>query len=333
MRYYQAVNTSSKTELRFGVVGVGYFGKHYVRLLRDFQGASLYAVTERSTPSTLDIATDVGRYSSARELFDDPSIDCVIIATPSVTHAQFAEEALRKGKHVLVEKPMATTFADAEHLARIAETSGRVYMIGHQYCYNDHIEALRKALEKDMCGTIRSINAEHIYPGPMRSDIGCLWETATHELAIIDYLFPHATVSSISGRMIDITGNGHDDATSATITFDTGMVLTLYTTWCAPQKSRRMILIGESGSIQFDESESIPLRFAQHQSRREAGSTTSGEHSVGDPLRVPARVREPLFNSLTHFIECVHTAKEPRTGVTHGLRITSLLDRITTTLS
>lgn len=323
--------------MRFGIIGVGHFGAHYVRLLQEMKDAELVGVAARSIMEIPELPETIQKYESIDALFSDSAIDCVIIATPPSLHAQFAIGALKEGKHVLIEKPMAVSVAEAQAIADAAEKSGRVCMIGHQYCYNDYIRQLKKEIEQKTIGDIKYIFAEHLYPGPVRLDIGCLWETATHELAIIDYFFPTARVVKIVGQMIDITSDGHDDAATIVITFDNNIVMTIFTTWFAPQKMRRMIMGGTKGMAVFDEKEEHPLVLFRHAYPEQESPELHTSHffKITEKEKYIPHVdaREPLRNELTHFIKCIREQNIPITGVRHGLRVTKLLDEITTALA
>lgn len=323
--------------LRFGIIGVGYFGKHYVRLLQEMEGAELIGIAAREIGEIPEFPETIKKYESADALIRDPAIDCMIIATPPSSHAEFAIAALEQGKHVLIEKPMAVSVAKAQAIADAARKSGRTCMIGHQYCYNDYIHALKKEIEQKTIGDIRYIFAEHLYAGPVRLDIGCLWETATHELAIVDYLFPDIRAVKITGHMLDMTGSGRDDMASAVIAFDNGMILTLVTTWFAPRKVRRIMMGGTKGMAMFDEKEEHPLVFFNHPYPNKESPELHTSHffeiTEKETYIPEVHAREPLHNQLTHFIQCVREGSMPVTGVDQGLRITKLLDEITTALA
>ncbi len=149
--------------VRFGIIGVGKFGKNYLRLLQGIKGAKLVAVAA-VTKESLDasgslVSSGVKKTTNAEEIFSDPKIDAVIIATPTETHFSLAFAALKNGKHVLVEKPMTATLKEAEELARAAEKSGKILMVGHQYLYNGHIRFLKQKLDDGFFGAIRYIYA------------------------------------------------------------------------------------------------------------------------------------------------------------------------------
>ncbi|MEK7082699.1 MAG: Gfo/Idh/MocA family oxidoreductase [Patescibacteria group bacterium] len=319
--------------MRFGIIGVGYFGKHYVRLLQEIKDVELVGIAARSVADMPELPETIKKYESADTLLCDLTIDCVIIATPPSSHARLVIGALEKGKHVLVEKPMALSVLEAQAIADAADKSGRTCMIGHQYCYNDYIRALKKEIEKKTIGDIKYIFAEHIYPGPVRLDIGCFWETATHELAIIDYLFGNINAVKITGQMVDIGGSGHDDAASVTIAFDNGMLASIVTSWFVPQKVRRMIIAGTKGTAVFDEKETHPLVLFKHEYPQQESPELHTSHffEITEKEKYIPHVdaHEPLHNELRYFIDCIIKKKTPITGVEHGLRVTKLLDEIT----
>ncbi|MDP3770294.1 MAG: Gfo/Idh/MocA family oxidoreductase [Candidatus Sungbacteria bacterium] len=319
--------------LRFGVIGTGYFGRHYVRLLQQIGGAELSAVVSRSETEIADLPATVKRYGSADEMLHNGAIDCVVIATPVSTHAELAIQALENDKHVLLEKPMAGSLVDAERIAAAVEKSGRVFMIGHQYCYNNYIRHLKQEIEAHTLGDIRYLFAEHLYVGPVRLDIGCFWETATHELAMIDYLFSQPNLVKVSGQMVDMSGSGRDDFSSCMLTFDNGLTAAITTTWFAPYKLRRMMLGGANGMALFDENQEHALTLYHHPYPQQESPESHTSHFFnipeGEKEYPSVAMQEPLANQVEHFIDCVILSKTSRTGVEHGLRITRMLENIT----
>ena len=287
----------ARTQLKCAVIGAGNFGKHYVRLLQNIKGMSLGAIGDRG---------------NWRDVIADPQIDCVIIATPVSTHFSIAKAALEAGKHVLLEKPMTRTLKEAERLKSAVRRSGRVFMVGHQYLYNDYINHLKKELNKGTLGRIRYVWGEHLYSGPIRRDVGCFWETATHELAIIDYLFSPKKIRVVRGSINNLTGNGLDDFASVLVEFEKAPPVFITVSWIYPEKIRRMAIIGEKGSATFNEQRDEKLKFY-----------------LGGKILVPRIVqKEPLRNELEHFVSCVREGKKPLTDIEHGVRITKYLDLV-----
>lgn len=287
----------ARTPLKCAVIGAGNFGKHYVRLLQDIKGMSLGTI---------------GDQGNWKDIMTDSQIDCVVIATPAAHHFTIAKTALEAGKHVLLEKPMTRTLAEAERLKSAVRRSGRIFMVGHQYLYNDHINRLKSELNKGTLGRIRYVWGEHLYSGPIRSDVGCFWETATHELAIIDYLFSPTKIREVHGSLRDLTGSGLDDFASVWIEFEAAPPAAVTVSWMYPEKIRRLAIAGEKGSAVFDEQSDDKLKFY------------IGKNAVTPQVEA----REPLRNELEHFIECIREGKKPLTDIEHGVRITEYLDVI-----
>ncbi len=193
----------------------------------------------------------------------------------------------------------------------------RSFMVGHQYLYNDHINRLKSELNKGTLGRIRYVWGEHLYPGPIRSDVGCFWETATHELAIIDYLFSPKRIREVRGSRNDLTGSGRDDFASVWIEFEAAPPAAVTVSWMYPEKIRRLAIVGEKGSAVFDEQRNEKLKFY-----------------LGEKILVPQiAAGEPLRNELEHFIKCVREGKKPLTDIEHGVRITRYLDTIQSLIS
>ena len=326
-----------KKTLAFGVIGAGYFGRHYLRLLQDMPGVALRAVADRSLETmeknAMAFPASVSRFADAEEVFSDPQIDCVVIATPASSHAALAEEALAAGKHVLVEKPMAMNGEEAGLMRDAAEKSGRTCMIGHQYVYNDYIRHLKKKLDEKLLGNIRYVFAEHFSFGPIRSDIGCFAEMAVHELSVLDYLFSPGEIREAVGRSVDFLASGREDFASVEVSFAGGLTAAIAVSWFAPEKIRRMTIAGDKGMAVFDDRREEKLKFFLRPyppaSTDAGGSSRFMEFAEGEMITPAIDAGEPLRNQLQHFISCVRTGAEPISGMVHGMRVTRMMDAIT----
>ena len=279
--------------MKFGVLGVGRFGKHYVRLLQEIEGAELKTVASRSQ-------------GSVDSIFSDPEINCVVIATPASTHFGLISRALAAGKHVLVEKPMVLSVAEAEAVRDLVRKSGLVFMVAHQYLYNDYIRYLHKELSAGQLGKIEKITARHLYPGPVREDVDVFWDAAPHEFAILDFLLGPREIKSATGE------KSHTQV-SAEVEFSDGVMLNLELSSVAPEKVRKIEFVGQKGKAFFDDLEpKSKLRFDL------GGQDFTPEIAASEPLR----------NELEHFIDCVRNKKRPLTDVEHGLRVVKNLEAV-----
>ena len=218
------MNSAGQKKITCAVIGVGAFGKHYVRLLGANPRTTLVAVASPSVHSRkLDVGPDVKLYTDAQSIFQDPTIEAVVIATPVSTHAELAVQAIAAGKHVLLEKPLARNFEEAERIEAALKNSTKVFMVGHQYLYNDYVAELKKELGGERIGRVRYVHAEQLYAGPIRHDIGCFREAGTHEIALIDHLFSPGKPVSVVASGIDLSGGVREDFAVASITYESGL--------------------------------------------------------------------------------------------------------------
>lgn len=321
--------------IRFGLVGLGYFGKHYVRLLQEFEGAELRSVADRSSDTfdrySSSLPASVNRSTDARALFEDFDIDAIIIATPPPTHFSLAKSAIANGKHVLIEKPMVMRLEEAHTLKEIVEKSGKIFMVGHQYCYNDYVRALKNNI--GILGDVRYIFCEQMLFGPLRADTGCLWDRATHELSVIDYLFRPGAIRHVNGRTAEVIKNGCEDFASFQIEFESGLFASIVCSWFAPVKTRRMSIAGTRGLAFFDDCrENEKLKLFEFPYPEESLHSERGSHVLdireGNAYIPHIIAGEPLKNELVHFIECIKNNARPLTDSAHGVRITEYLDQI-----
>lgn len=282
----------------FGIIGLGYFGKNYLRLLRELPQAKLLAQASRSQ-------------GSVEEVMQHPAIDAICIVSPPETHFDLAQKALLAGKHVLVEKPMVLSLAEAEELARTVQKTGKILMVGHQYLYNDHIIFLKEQIARGRLGEIKAMFAEHGYWGPS-PDIDILWDAATHVYALADYLFDGAVIKKVSGQ-------GSRDI----IAFQANLENSILFNYAGnrlipkPKKVRHFRVFGSKGFAAYDEYE-YPEKLR----------IFIGEEIV----RLSHEAGEPLKNELQYFIKCIKEKNVPLTDIEHGLRVTKALDFISKNL-
>ena len=160
-------------KVQCGLIGLGRWGKNYLRLLQDIPEVTLRASANHANVS---------------DIFSNPEIDAVFIVTPPATHYALIEAGLKSGKHVFVEKPMVVSIFEADQLKTLVAQSGKIFMVGFQYLYNDSINCLKKELEKGTFGKILSVKSEHEL-SPINPDVSIFWDAAPHPLSIFQYLF------------------------------------------------------------------------------------------------------------------------------------------------
>src|SRR5438270_902725 len=178
-------------DLRFGVIGWGYWGPKIARNLESLPHATVSMVADMDAHRLASLSLNqpwIETTLQAADMFRS-DVDAVVIATPVRTHYQLAKEALLHGKHVLVEKPLTASVAEAEELVALAKELQRVLMVGHTFEYSPAVNELRKLVQSGDLGKIYSVEAERVNLGLFRSDINVIWDLAPHDISILLYLF------------------------------------------------------------------------------------------------------------------------------------------------
>ena len=155
-------------KLQCGLIGLGRFGQNYLRLLQNIEGAVLRATAN---------------HSNVADIFSDPLIEAIFIVTPPSTHFELIEKGLRAGKHVFTEKPMVLSTDDTEKLKTLVGQSGKTFMVGFQYLFNENIRHIKREIESGTFGNILSVKSEHVL-SPSRSDIDIFLDAAPHPLSV-----------------------------------------------------------------------------------------------------------------------------------------------------
>jgi predicted dehydrogenase len=310
--------------LRIAVIGAGHWGPNLIRNFHNHQTSEVAWVVDRDEARreiTRSRYPDVRVTADAMAAIADSAVDAVVISTPTVTHYDLAAAALRAGKHALVEKPIATTTAEAEDLCRLAAEAGRVLMVGHVFLFNNAIRWVKDFLAAEKLGRLFYISMLRTNLGPIRMDVNAAWDLAAHDISIAnDWLgsLP-LTVAAHGGSWIN---PGIEDAVFAQLWYPDGIMVNLNVSWLSPRKVRDITVVGEKGMLTFDDMNlSEPLRLYDKQvtEQRTPGfidTFASFRTSIreGD-IQIPGvAAGEPLKAECDHFLECILTGARPLTG-------------------
>ena len=300
--------------MRFAVVGFGYWGRHYVRLLHQRPDVRLTFVADPS-PRALAEAEVVARgartTASPHEALTSDEVDAVVIATPATTHFELTRLALRSGKDVLCEKPLSTAVDECQELIRTAETAGQTLFVGHTFLYSPAIREAKRLLVEHELGHSVHAHASWAAPGPVRSDVNALWDLAPHPLSILTYLLERQP-TSVTATGQAILAGGREDVVFLHLRFDDLATADVHLSWLAPRKARTLTLTGDRRLVVFDDSATHAKLQVFDMSVVNAGSTGDGSDPrslflPAEPVHVPViDASEPLAEQLAHFVEsCV----------------------------
>ncbi|HEY7975510.1 MAG TPA: Gfo/Idh/MocA family oxidoreductase, partial [Ktedonobacterales bacterium] len=192
-------------QLRFGLIGCGYWGPKIARNISSMRNADLTFICDMDENRIAQVAMDFPLAQVSRDPADlfAADLDCVVIATPVRTHFDLARQALLSGKHVMVEKPLTASVAEAEELVELAKRAQKVLMVGHTFEYSPAVNALRSLVTDGQIGRIYCIETERLNLGLFRNDIDVIWDLAPHDVSILNY------VLGVEPTTVRVTAYGH----------------------------------------------------------------------------------------------------------------------------
>jgi Predicted dehydrogenases and related proteins len=241
--------------VRIGFIGYGTWGPNLVRNFARTRGCAVAAICD-CDEERLHLASQ--QYPSARlsnnyhDITTGSKIDAVVIATPVGVHAAPALEALRSGKHVLIEKPVTTSMEDAKQLAEEAEQRDLVLLVDHTYLFSPVLGKLRKIVAGGMLGEIRRFESLRTNACCGRKDVNVLWDLAVHDLSILHYVFeeiPVALSAITPGRRSQYP----EDTGYITVFFENDMIAHIAVSWLSARKTRQITIVGNRGMLCYDD--------------------------------------------------------------------------------
>lgn len=316
-----------------GLIGYGYWGPNLARNFHQLPEATLAACCD-TDPARLEVVRrlypHVRTTTRVEDLWSDPDLDAVVIATPVRTHYALARAALEAGKHVLVEKPITMDSAEAEDLIALAERQGRVLMVGHTFEYNPAVWKIKELIQAGDLGEIYYAYSTRVNLGRLQRDLNALWSIAPHDISILLYLLEKmpCEVSARGGTYLDA---GIEDVVFVDLEFPGGVVAHIHASWLDPCKVRRMTLVGSKKMVLYDDVDSEgKIRVYDKGVLRVGNGQIFGEFHYrvrsGDIWIPRIESSEPLQNECAHFVECILQGKRPRTDGENGLRVVRVLE-------
>ena len=329
-----------KTRVNVGVVGCGYWGPNLIRNFSNLPDCRLLSICDldikrlnhlKSLYPQVELDTDF------QEFLARPDLHAVVIATSAHLHYAMAKESLLAGKHVFIEKPMATSSAECDELVELAASLGLTLMVGHTYLYSAPVRRIKDIIDSGDIGDIRYINARRLNLGLFQRTINVTWDLAPHDIAIIFYLTGKLPSS------VNCQGNSHvtkgvEDVTNMSMNFDQGMFANLQNSWLDPRKVREMTIVGSRKMIVYDDVQQLE-KVRIYDMRVDAVPPhydTFGEfhfaYHYGDSHIPYIKQEEPLKVECSHFLDCVRTGSQPLTDGVHGANVVRVLEASTRSL-
>jgi predicted dehydrogenase len=320
--------------------GCGYWGPNLLRNYSALPGCRVKYVVDASPERRAFVRNNFPLSCPVEDgdaVLRDPEIKAVIIATPAGSHFALAKAALKAGKHIFVEKPLATSVAEVDELARCASERGLKVMAGHTFIYNAAVRYVKKLVDSGELGELRYIYSQRLNLGRIRSDIDALWNFAPHDISIIQYWLNDPDPVSVFRQGMDYMQNGVDDVVFLNVSYPGRILANIHVSWLDPQKVRKMIVVGSRKMVVYDDvaedkiaiyDKGIDIKAVLGENMDfDNPRTTQFKYRSGDILLPQVKFVEPLRVEAEHFLDCVRNGGEPVTGIKHARSVVSILER------
>jgi predicted dehydrogenase len=325
-------------------LGCGYWGPNLLRNYSALPGCRVKYVADASPERRQFVTNNFPNsraVASSDEVFGDAEVDAVIIATPAGSHFELARKALLAGKHVFVEKPLATKVSEVDELAQIAGKQKLVVMAGHTFIYNAAVRYVKKLIEDGDLGDVRYVYSQRLNLGRIRSDIDALWNFAPHDISIIQYWLGDPDPLSVVRQGMDYIQNGVEDVVFLGITYPRKIMANIHVSWLDPQKVRKMIVVGSKKMVVYDDvaDDKIAIYDKGIDKKAVLGQNMDFDtplppqfnYRSGDILLPQVKFTEPLRTESLHFLDCLRNGATPLTGINHARKVVEIMERARST--
>ncbi|HEX2601155.1 MAG TPA: Gfo/Idh/MocA family oxidoreductase [Gemmatimonadaceae bacterium] len=319
--------------LGVGVIGYGYWGPNLVRNFFADTGSKVLAVCDRSPERLAEVGRlypGVATTTDPAELFRNPQIDAVAIATPVATHFQLAMDALRAGKHVLVEKPIASTSSEAAQMIDEAARRDLVLLVDHTFVFTGAVNKIREVMRDESFGRLQYYDSTRVNLGLFQHDVNVMWDLAVHDLSIMAYVMESHPVG-VSATGLSHVPNQPANLAFLTCFFADNIIAHINVNWLSPVKIRRTLVGGSKRMIVYDD-----LETSEKVKIYDKGITVTEtpddirklliSYRTGDLWSPKVNETEALRLEATHFRKCIEKKEKPITPGEAGLAIVKLLE-------
>jgi predicted dehydrogenase len=334
-------------KMKVGIVGLGYWGPNLVRNFSKISKVSQVVVCDLkqeridSIKSMFPMVAGTTKYD---ELLDDPDVRVIAIATqPLATHYPLAKKALEKGKHVLLEKPMTSSSAQAKELIDLAKKNNVLLHVDHTFEYSAPVLMVKRLIDSGELGEIHSINMERLNLGIFYNDFNVIWDLCPHDFSILSFWLGKMPTTVYASGIGHINPKIEDDA-HLILNYGNKTSAHLHVSWLYPEKVRTITVVGSKKMVVYDDNEPVEkIRIydkgvsVNNVSKLKRSYATSFyeyiyDYKHGDIIIPKVDFVEPLLDECKHLIDCIERGVPTKTSGESGLRVIRLLEATTRSL-
>ena len=317
--------------MRIAIVGLGYWGPNLVRNFLSADGVEqvvCFDANPNSVKRTKKVFPMVEVADSYEAILRRPDIDAVAVATPVSTHYSLGLQALKAGKHLLLEKPMATRTEEAISLIEEAEKRKLTLMVDHTFVYTGAVRKIKEMMKNDEIGDVLYYDSVRINLGLFQHDVNVIWDLATHDISIMDFLLEQEPIA------VSAVGASHynhkEDVAYLSVRFANNLIANFHVNWLSPVKIRRIIIGGTKHMAVFDDMNPVEKLkiYDKGVEVKEQESIYSAlvQYRVGNMYAPVITEKEALSLLAAEFIDCIKTGRKPITDGQAGLNVVRVLE-------
>jgi predicted dehydrogenase len=318
--------------INLGIIGYGYWGPNLARNFFAANDCTLKSVADARPDRLAALAKvfpTVKGVKDADDIINDTEIDAVVIATSVFSHFPLAKKALMAGKHVLIEKPMTASVAEADELIEMAAKRGLTLMVDHTFLYTGAVAKMKELIDSKVIGTPQYFDSSRINLGLFQPDVNVIWDLAPHDLSILTYLIKE-TPASINATGISHTKNNIENIAYMTVNYDSDFIAHFNVSWTSPVKVRQTLVGGDVKMIVYNDlepSEKIRVYDTGYNHKTEEyENKIMVDYRTGDVYIPKLGTQEALLGVANDFVQSIINKKEPRANGCLGRQVVRILE-------
>lgn len=325
--------------IRVGIIGYGYWGPNLVRNFAELRDAEVAAVSDLDPTKLASLQRRfpaIGISLDFQDLLGDPSIDAIAVATPVSTHFQLGMAALKAGKHLWLEKPMAETSLQAQQLVEESDRQQRVLFVDHTFVYTGAVRKMAELIRSEDLGRIYYYDSTRVNLGLFQRDVNVISDLAVHDFSILDHLLgEHPVAVSASG--INHFPGTPENLAYISLFYGSGTIAHANVSWLAPVKVRQILIGGSKKMITYDDlepSEKVKVydKGVSFTDDPEKIYQMRVGYRTGDMWAPQLDTTEALRRAAEHFVDCIRTGARPQTNGQLGCRVVELIEAATSSM-
>ena len=329
-------NESELEMIRMGVIGCGYWGPNLIRNFNGQPDVEIVAISDLDEQRLHHVGLlypNTKKTKDYKEIINDPDIDAVVVATPMSTHFPLGSEVLKSGKHLFLEKPMATTSEDCRKLNQLAAARDLQLMVGHTFIYTPAVSKIKSLIDSGELGDIYYVDISRVNLGIFQQDANVVWDLAPHDVAMLNYLFQSDPQRvSATGRCYVQRDKGIEDVAFLTLEYPGGRLAHIHVSWLDPNKIRKCTFVGSRKMLVYDDvSPSEKIRVFDKGVDVQPHYDNFGEFQLlyrsGDIFVPRLDTLEPLKNETAHFVDLIKGNVAPLSSGYHGWKVVKVLEK------